>query len=98
MMEPVVTREPDLVDPRVCPLLGLAADHRTRYSFPNPAHRCFATEPAGSVDAGRQTTLCFTPEFGTCERLEAWRRQRVIGGTSGPKAGRRFDGLRRRDR
>lgn len=53
---------------RVCPLLALAADHRTVVDGVDSAHRCHAfTEPI-ALERQQQAQLCLTPRHDRCER------------------------------
>ena len=60
--------ELDLPDAPACPLLGLAGDPRTHFTFPHPGHRCHAMRSPGSIDARRQSTYCLSRGFTACER------------------------------
>jgi hypothetical protein len=67
----MATSETGRVDAPACPYLGLAADPRTRFTFPHPGHRCFAAGHAASADARRQTTFCLSLEYPSCDRYQA---------------------------
>jgi hypothetical protein len=62
-------------DPPACPLLGLAADRRSHFTYPHPGHRCFAKAHPATTDARRQTTYCLNVDFPTCDRFLAWKRR-----------------------
>lgn len=66
--------ELDVPDAPGCPLLGLAVDRRTRYTFPHPGHRCHATGSPRMIEPGHQTTYCLSLEFMGCDRYGAWQR------------------------
>jgi hypothetical protein len=55
-----------------CPLLGLAADPRSHFTYPHPGHRCFARKDAAPADARRQSAYCLSPDFSACDRYRAW--------------------------
>ena len=59
-------------DPPACPLLGLAADPRSHFTYPHPGHRCFASGHPGTADAHRQTAYCLSPDFPKCDRFRKW--------------------------
>ena len=59
-------------DPPACPLLGLAADHRTHFSYPHPGHRCFASGQPAPTDAAYQARFCLTAGFSSCGRYATW--------------------------
>jgi hypothetical protein len=42
--------EIDGLDAPVCPLLGLAADRRSQFTYPHPGHLCFAPERPATTD------------------------------------------------
>ncbi len=64
--------ELDLLDAPGCPLLGLAADRRSHFTYPHPGHRCFATGRPATTDARRQATYCLSPGYTACDRYRAW--------------------------
>jgi hypothetical protein len=64
--------EPDLPEAPACPLLGLAVDPRTRFTFPHPSHRCHASRKLLTIDRGRQSGYCLSSEFANCERFRAF--------------------------
>lgn len=70
-------------DPPACPLLGLALDHRTRYTFPHPAHRCHAAGSAKKIQLGHQSVVCLGASFATCERYQSWEHRLVARRSSG---------------
>jgi LysM repeat protein len=53
---------------RVCPLLALAADHRTAVDGVDAGHRCHATEEPTSIERQQQARLCLTPRHDQCQR------------------------------
>ena len=78
----MVSTELDGPDAPACPLLGLAADRRSHFTFPHPGHCCFATEHPATTDARRQTTYCLSPSYTACDRYQA--RQRPTQPGEGP--------------
>lgn len=64
----------DEPDPPACPLLGLAADRRSHFTFPHPGHRCFASKHPATTDANRQASYCLSVEFPACDRFRAQER------------------------
>ena len=62
---------PDLPDAPACPLLGLADDPRTRFTFPHPGHRCHAGSRPSAVVPGWQATRCLSTVFATCDQYRA---------------------------
>ena len=77
------TIEGDLADPPSCTLLGLAADPRTHFTYPHPAHRCFATKQPATTDLRRQQAFCLSSAFVDCDRYLAWR-SAIASRTVGP--------------
>ena len=83
-----------LSDPPACPLLGLALDPRTRYTFPHAAHRCHAAGSAKKIQRGHQSAVCLSATFATCGRYQSWERSLAARGsrdrakTAGPAPGR----------
>ena len=75
-----LTRE--VPDAPGCPLLGLAFDPRTRYTFPHAGHRCFATN-GHPADAGRQATYCLSLNYAACDRYRARHRPDARIGSTG---------------
>jgi hypothetical protein len=75
----MVSPELDGPDAPACPLLGLAADRRSHFTYPHPGHRCFATEHPATTDARRQATYCLSPGYTACDRYEARKRQAQAG-------------------
>ena len=69
-------------DAPACPLLGLAADPRSHFTYPHPGHRCYATKSAASADASRQATFCLGPGYTACDRYRA--RLRSVGSDRPP--------------
>jgi hypothetical protein len=74
MISSMVSSEFDVPDAPACPLLGLAVDRRTRYTFPHSGHRCYATGSPGTTEPGHQSTYCLSPDFAACERYPARQR------------------------
>ena len=66
--------EPDLPDAPACPLLGLAVDPRTRFTYPHPGHRCHASYKLKTIDLARQSSYCLSSGFADCERFRAFPR------------------------
>jgi len=62
---------PDLPDAPACSFLGLAADSRTRFTFPHPGHRCHAGHWPGAVDLVRQSNYCLSSNYAACDRFRA---------------------------
>ena len=58
-------------DVPACPLLGLAADRRSHFTYPHPGHRCFANGRPAPTDAGRQAAYCLSLDYTTCDRYPA---------------------------
>lgn len=56
---------------RVCPLLALAADHRTAVDGVDSGHRCHAVVPPVPLERERQSRLCLSAAHGRCERYLA---------------------------
>jgi hypothetical protein len=65
---PMAAGELDWPDAPACPLLGLAGDPRTHFTFPHPGHRCHALRSPGSIDTARQSTYCLSRGFTACDR------------------------------
>lgn len=78
--------EPDRPDAPACPLLGLVADRRSHFTYPHPAHRCFAKDSPATTDAGRQATYCLSLNFTACDRYGTWQRLVESGRRAGTKA------------
>jgi hypothetical protein len=72
-------------DDPACPLLGLAADRRSHFTYPHPGHRCFAKEHAAPTDAGRQAAFCLSLDYTTCDRYPARQVPARAGQGSGPR-------------
>jgi LysM repeat protein len=66
----VVTRR-DGSDVPACPLLGLAADRRSHFSYAHPGHRCLAQDRPVPTDASRQAAYCLSLAHTTCDRYPA---------------------------
>jgi hypothetical protein len=75
----MVTSRHDVPDPIACPLLGLAADGSSHFTFPHPVHRCFAGKHQAKVDASRQVAYCLGPGYTGCDRYEARQRRAPAG-------------------
>lgn len=58
-------------DPPACPLLGLAGDPRTRFTFPHAGHRCHATRRPIGIQLAWQSRYCLSAEFVACDRFQA---------------------------
>jgi|GEM_PF-1898709 hypothetical protein len=67
---PAVERE--VPDAPACPLLGIAADRRTRYTFPHPDHRCYATAAPAVIGPSHQAEFCLSLGFMPCDRYQSW--------------------------
>ena len=65
--------ELDLSDAPGCPLIGLAADQGTRYTFPHPDHRCYSSGSATGIKPEKQATYCLCLDYVSCDRYGAWR-------------------------
>jgi LysM repeat protein len=63
----------DEPDAAACSFLGLVDDPRSHFTYPHPAHRCFAAKRAQTTDLHRQQEFCLTTEFVACDRYLAWR-------------------------
>ena len=73
----------DVPDAPGCPLLGLAVDRRTRYTFPHPGHRCYASGSPTTIEPGHQSTYCLSLEFMACDRYRV--RQRLAASDQQPE-------------
>jgi LysM repeat protein len=73
MMAGMANIELDPADAPACPLLGLAKDSRSHFTYPHPGHRCFAAERPATTDARRQATYCLSPAYSACDRYQAQR-------------------------
>ena len=71
------------LDVPACPLLGLADDRRSHFTYPNAGHRCFASKHPLTTDPGRQATYCLG-DYPTCDRYQA--RQRKAQGSERPQS------------
>jgi hypothetical protein len=72
MMRPMDASDLSGLDAPACPLLGLAADRRSHFSYPHPGHRCFAKHHPTTTDPVRQSSYCLSPRYPTCDRFRAW--------------------------
>jgi hypothetical protein len=81
----MVSSEPEVPDSPACPLLGLAADRRTHFTYPHPGQRCFARNRPDTTDAGRQAMYCLSLDFRACDRYETWQRRAESGHPGGIK-------------
>ena len=84
--------ELDGPDALACPLLGLAADRRSHFTYAHPGHRCFATEHPATTNARRQATYCLSPGYTACDRYQARQRPAQAGEGPEPGAGLRANG------
>jgi hypothetical protein len=75
----MASAELDIRDAPACPLLGLAVDRRSHYTFPHPGHRCFATQPPGTTGPDRQSAYCLTAGFDACDRFRVFQRRPAAG-------------------
>src|SRR5450756_2595440 len=75
----MASAELDIRDAPACPVLGLAVDRRTHYTFPHPGHRCFATQPPGTTGPDRQSAYCLTAGFDACDRFRVFQRRPAAG-------------------
>jgi LysM repeat protein len=83
----MASSELEVPDAPACPFLGLAADRRSHFTFPHPAHRCFVKNHAASADARRQSGFCLTPGFAACDRYRSWQsRQAAAAGKGAAQA------------
>lgn len=64
--------EPDLPESPACPLLGLAADPATHFTFAQGDHRCHARGRPKALAPDVQASRCLTAEFASCDRYRAW--------------------------
>ena len=62
--------ELDRANPRACPLLGLAADRGSHFTFPHAGHRCFAVKHPDTPDSDRQSEYCLSGSFDDCHRYQ----------------------------
>lgn len=67
----MVSIELDGLDAPACPLLGLAADRRSHFTYPHSGHRCFAKKHPATTDPRRQATYCLSPGYTACDRYQA---------------------------
>jgi hypothetical protein len=67
----MASSELDGLDAPACPLLGLARDRRSHFTYPNPDHRCFAKKHPSTTDAARQGTYCLSGQYRACDRYQA---------------------------
>lgn len=74
---PAVERE--VPDAPACPLLGLAADRRTRCTFPHPDHRCYATAAPAVLGPLHQAAVCLSLSFMACDRYRSWQGETGAG-------------------
>ena len=81
----MVSPELDGLDAPVCPLLGLAADRRSHFTYPHPGHRCFAKRRPTTTDARRQAAYCLSPGYTACDRYEARKREAKAGDQPQPQ-------------
>lgn len=65
----------DAPDAPACPLLGLAADRQTRYTFAHTGHGCHAVRPPGVIAAYHQSRYCLGSVFVACEQYQAWQHE-----------------------
>jgi LysM repeat protein len=75
----MASSEVEIPDAPACPFLGIAADRRSHFTFPHPAHRCYVKGHASSTDARRQTNFCLTNGYASCDRYRSWQAK---GGTA----------------
>ena len=78
----MASAELDIRDAPACPLLGLAADRHSHFTYPHPGHRCFATQPPGTTDPDRQSAYCLSARFDACDRFLARQRRGAAGDPS----------------
>ena len=64
--------------PQICPWLGLANDRDARFSYPEPANRCFASGKAEAVSLEHQTTFCLSQTHADCSRFVEPTEERLI--------------------
>ena len=64
--------ELDLSDAPGCPLIGLAADRGTRYTFPHPDHRCYSSGSANGIKPEKQATHCLCLDYTSCDLYRVW--------------------------
>lgn len=67
-----------------CPLLGLAADPQTHYTYPHPGHRCGATAAPIMIEPWKQAAHCLSLSFKTCNRYVAWQAEKALAAQPGP--------------
>jgi hypothetical protein len=76
------------VEPAACPLLGLAGDPRTRFTFAVASHRCYAGARPAPIELGHQGALCLSAAYPECGRFRAAQAAgRVDAPTPRPAAG-----------
>lgn len=54
---------------KICPHLGLTNDRGSRFSYPEAAHRCYATGQESPISLDHQSAVCLTNEHPTCSRF-----------------------------
>jgi hypothetical protein len=73
-------------DVPACPLLGLAADRCSHFSYPHPGNRCFAQDRPAATDAGRQAMYCLSVGYTACDRYPKAQPPKRAGGRPLPQA------------
>ncbi|MHB8399905.1 MAG: LysM peptidoglycan-binding domain-containing protein [Candidatus Limnocylindrales bacterium] len=58
------------VEPPVCPLLGLAGDAATHFTFPTAGHRCHATGRPAPIELAQQGALCLSATYPDCRLFQ----------------------------
>lgn len=61
--------EPAVIEPRICPYLGVAGDPKSRFSYPSKAHLCHAAKPV-PIDLAYQTQYCMSGRYESCSRFQ----------------------------
>jgi LysM repeat protein len=82
LLESMTSSDLTILEPEVCPYLGLPDDPRTRFTFADPAHRCHVGAKPIPIDLGHQGAYCLTTGYPACKRF---RSPKTAGGpASGP--------------
>jgi hypothetical protein len=53
----------------ICLYLGFTDDPSSHFSYPETAHRCFATRPTTSIELEHQSAFCFSGSCRACPRF-----------------------------
>lgn len=67
-----------------CPFLGLSRDASVQMVAPDPAHRCYATDPIGVPELRYQQANCLSPHYPACPLYAAARKGEDLRQTPRP--------------